>query len=152
MSKRELPKRKPNAKPSAKRKIMDILARGSRSVDELRRKLSQSDYTSDEIDEAIEAAQTNNWLTAPEELSEQLTQSLTRKKKSAYFIEQYLLDKGLPAPEVDPMAEFQKALDVVQGKLSKASGFNDDEKQKICRLLANRGFDSDTIQKIIDKK
>lgn len=131
---------------------MDLLAGRNLSIAELRRKLALSDYSTAEIEDAIAIAEENNWISPPQELSEQLTKSLSRKKKSARYIDQFLQDKGLPTPEVDPEAELEKALNIVQTKLSKESGFDYEEKKKIERLLTNRGFDSTTIRKVIERK
>lgn len=138
--------------PSARRKIMDILARRDHSVVELRRKLAVYEYNSDEIEDAINFAEENNWLTPPTELTEQVTRSLSRKKKSARYIEQFLRDKGLPPAEIDPETELEKALEIVQAKLRKDSAFDYEEKKKVHRLLTNRGFDSTTIRKVIERK
>src|SRR4051812_32714375 len=129
-----------SSKPLARRKIMDILARRSHSVVELRRKLAVYEYTSQEIEDAVNFAEENNWLTAPQELTSQVSRALGRKKKSARFIQHFLRDKGLPPAEVDPEAELEKALEIVQIKLRKESSFDFEEKKKIHRLLTNRGF------------
>ncbi len=140
------------AKASAPRKVMDLLARRNLSATELRRKLSTFEYTSAEIKDAIEFAEKNNWIAPPQELAEKLTQELNRKKKSARYIDHFLQDKGLPASPFDPEAELVKALHVVQSKLAKENAFDFEEKKKIHRLLTNRGFDSTTIRKVLERK
>ncbi len=156
MSLKKFPKRKSDdnrpAKAAVRRKITDLLARRSLSKVEIRRKLAVHEYTSDEIEDAIEFAERNNWLSSSEDLAEQVTQTLNRKKKSARFITHFLEEKGLPAPPGDPKAELKKALSIVQSKLAKEKGFDLEEKQKIQRLLTNRGFDSSTIRKVIERK
>ena len=139
-------------KPTARRKIMDILARRNHSVVELRRKLAVYEYTSAEIEDAIEFAEENKWLSPPQELTKEVTRSLSRKKKSARYIDHFLRDKGLPPAKIDPEAELEKALSIVQMKLAKDSAFDFEEKQKVHRLLTNRGFDSTTIRKVIERK
>lgn len=131
---------------------MDILARRNHSVVELRRKLAVYEYTTSEIEDAIDFADENKWLSPPEELTQQVNRSLSRKKKSARYIDHFLRDKGLPSAEVDPEAELEKALDIVTAKLSKDSGFDFEEKKKVHRLLTNRGFDSTTIRKVMERK
>ncbi len=140
------------AKASASRKVMDMLARRSLSATELRRKLAAHEFTNTEIEDAIEFAQKNHWISSPQDLAEKVIEDLSRKNKSALFIEQYLEDKGLPVSQVDPKAEFEKALNIVQTKLAKEKGFDFEEKKKIHRLLTNRGFDSTTIRKVIERK
>lgn len=131
---------------------MDLLARRNLSATELRRKLAAYEFSDSEIDDAIELAERKKWISPPAELAEKVIQDLTRKKKSARYINHFLEDKGLPASEFDAEAEVEKALNIVQNKLTKEKGFNAEEKQKILRLLTNRGFDSSTIRKVIERK
>lgn len=148
-------KRKPavnNHEPKARRKIMDMLARRSYSLVELRRKLAFDEFENDEIEDAVEFAEKNNWITPPQELTRQVSTALSRKKKSAAYINHFLGEKGLPASEIDPQAELEKALYIVRSKLSKEKSFDYEEKKKIQRLLTNRGFDSTTIRMVIERK
>lgn len=152
LQKRKFESNRPAQAGNARRKAMDLLARRNLSKLELERKLATYEFTDTEIEDAIELAEKNKWLTPPQDLTKKLIEDLNRKNKGALFIDQYLEDKGLPSAQVDPDAELRKALSIVQTKLAKEKGFNFDEQKKIYRLLTNRGFDSTTIDKVLERK
>ncbi len=139
---------------SARDKVMDYLARRNHSELELRRKLNR--YFKDEpenlqkIDAAIEFAKTSGWMPPPEVLSGELTRQLGRRKKSHRYIEQALRSKGLPPAPKDLEAEIKKAQQLIDSKLAKDPPFDYEQKKKIHRLLSNRGFDLDTIKKVMN--
>lgn len=149
----------------AKEKVMDLLARRGHSELELRQKLSRT-YEPHEVEDAIQFAKENNWMTAPEELAERVSLELGRKRKGHRYINQFLRNKGLPAVTKDADEEFEKALDFVQTKLGKRLGaqVSDElanegkldyeeqrkEQMKIYRMLGSRGFDDETIRRVLE--
>lgn len=141
---------------AAKRKVMDIIARRDHSEKELRKKLrdkfGDEDDADDVIDEAIDFAKDNNWLGDPSALAYRLADMLHRRNKGIYYINNYLKEKGLPAVEVDRHLELEKALSIVKNKYDEDHKFSREEKARVGRLLAARGFDSETVRKVIYEK
>ena len=52
---------------------------------------------------------------------------------------------------VDNEKQLEKARAIVEAKMRKSGPFDPTEKQKIYRLLANRGFEDDTIRRVINQ-
>jgi SOS response regulatory protein OraA/RecX len=119
---------------------------------ELRQKLKRM-YEPKEIDEAIEFAREHNLLAPEEAIAERTARALGRKRKGHRFISQYLKQKGLPAVAKDADDEVRKAIELVEAKLKLDSGeirkLDFEKKMKVQRLLANRGFDLETIRRVI---
>jgi regulatory protein len=141
---------------AAKRKVMDIVARRDHSEKELRQKLREK-FSDEEdsqgiIDEAIEFAKDSRWLGDPVALAHRLAEMLHRRNKGIYYINNYLKEKGLPAVEVDRQIELEKALAIVKNKFKENHKFSREDKAKVGRLLATRGFDSETVRKVIYEK
>lgn len=141
---------------AAKRKVMDIIARRDHSEKELRKKLrdkfGDEDDADDVISEAIDFAKDNNWLGDPTNLAHRLADMLHRRNKGIYYINNYLKEKGLPTVDVDRHLELEKALSIVKNKFAEEHKFSREEKAKVGRLLASRGFDSETVRKVIYEK
>lgn len=141
---------------AAKRKVMDLLSRRNHSEKELRQKLrekfSEVQDSAAVIDEAIVFAKDNNWLGDPNDLAVQMADILHRKKKGIHYINNYLREKGLPTVDVDHDLELEKALSIIKNKFEENYEFSREEKAKVGRLLAARGFDSDTVRKVIYEK
>lgn len=137
----------------ASHKIMDLIARRDHSELELRRKL-QDDYTPEEIENALEMARESRWLAPPEELAERVAMHLGRRRKGHRYIDRFLRSKGLPAVARDLDEEVEKGLALIRVKLrarlEDETALGLEEKKKIQRLLANRGFDDETIRRVID--
>lgn len=131
---------------------MDLLARRNYSPREIHQKLGEL-YPPEEIEAAIAFARESKWLPADDELSERVAGALARKRKGHRYVNQYLKTKGLPAVEKNPRVELENALALVRSKLARplASGVSIDYEfqRKIQRLLANRGFDDETIRAAI---
>ncbi len=136
---------------SARDKLMDFLARRDHSELELRQKLGR-DYPTDEIDIAIEFARNRGWLLAPEELAEKATEQLNRKNKGTRYIQKFLQTRGLPFLPKDSGQELEKARNLVQSKLRHEAPYSYEEQKKIGRYLVNRGFDEETIRKVMYEK
>ena len=135
----------------AREKVMDLLARRDHSELELRRKLLVR-YNGEEVDDAIEYARQNKWLKPPEELSELVAEQLAQRQKGSRYIRQYLRSKGLPPVARNVEAETQRGLQLAQHKLGCQPPFDHETRVKIQRLLRNRGFDDETIRKVINEK
>lgn len=148
-------KKTPYRKPCQHR-MMDFLAKRNYSEKELRQKLTRSyyQYTEDEINEAIQYAKDHNYLLPPEELSRRIALQLHQKNKGFLYINNYLREKGLPPVNKDSDLEIRKALDIIGRRFSleESNSISFDEKQKIQRQLYNRGFDLETIKKVIHEK
>lgn len=127
---------------------MDLLARRNHSELELRRKLAD-DYAEDDITDAIRIAQESGWMPPAEEIAERVAVELGRKKKGHRFINRFLRNKGLPPVAKDVDAEVEKACAIVHSKMKSEGPFDREQQIKIWRLLANRGFDDDTIRRVI---
>lgn len=127
---------------------MDLLARRSHSELELRRKL-EGLYHEDDVADAIRVARESGWMPPPEEIAERVAVELGRKKKGHRYINQFLKTKGLPPVAKDADAEVEKARAIVHARLRKDGPFDWNDQQKIYRLLANRGFEDDTIRRVI---
>lgn len=141
---------------AAKRKVMDLLARRDHSEKELRKKLrekfSEDVDAGEVIDEAIDFAKNNNWLGDPVDLAHRMADMLHRRNKGIHYINNYLKEKGLPVVDVDRHLELEKALAIVKNKYEEDHDFSREEKAKVGRLLASRGFDSETVRKVIYEK
>ncbi len=130
-------------KKSARVKAMDYLARRDHSEKELYEKLKKN-FETTEITLAIEEIKERGWLIPENELSEKVTLSLHRKNKGIHYIQQFLKKKGLPLTSVDHEVEFDKAMQLVNGRIKDTANLS-----KVSSLLKNRGFDTETIGKVI---
>ena len=141
---------------TATHKLMDYLARRKHSELELRTKLQDS-FTPQEIEEAILHAKNKAWIPANEDqqrsLAEETAEALIKKGKGIEYINQYLEQKGLPAVKVDSSDELEKARQLVKNKFDPLENLtpeeNEKQKAKIGRFLASRGFDEETVRKVI---
>lgn len=135
---------------SASEKAMDYLAIRDHSEKELRTKLHQKGYKPEEIDHAISYCWKYNFLLPPEELAEKITHLLHQKGKGIHYIQRYLSKKGLPFCGFQEDFEVEKALKQIYKKLSWAPPFSFEEKVKLNRFLKNRGYDPQTVNKVIN--
>jgi len=144
---------RPRPQPSARNKMMDILARRDHSEKELRKKLRDKQFPPEEIDRAIEFGKENGWIPNTEEglkvLSEKTADVLKRKGKGRLYINHYLKEKGLVPVEVDPAEELEKARELVENKFSDLKQMDRKEKAKVGRFLISRGFGLETVRKVI---
>lgn len=128
-------------------KLMEYLARRNHSEKELMQKLSRK-YSKEEVIKAIQEAKDNNWLIDESKLSEQTALMLHRKKKGIIYIQAYLRQKGLPSIKKDNEIEIEKARQILIS-LDLEDLTNKASKLKARRVLTNRGFDFETIQRVI---
>ena len=117
---------------------------------------SQQQEIADAIEGAIEFAKTHQWICKPAGLSEKMARMLHRKNKGISYINNYLKEKGLPAVTQDRDLELEKALALVKNKYSDFPQLSYEDKRKeqarVARFLASRGFDSETVRKVIYEK
>ncbi|MGZ3773833.1 MAG: regulatory protein RecX [Pseudobdellovibrionaceae bacterium] len=150
------PNQSQKSRQAAKKKVMDLLARRDHSEKELREKLrekfSNETDSNNAIEEAIEFAKDNNWLGDPKDLALRIAETLHRRNKGIHYINNYLKEKGLPAVESDREFELEKAMSIVKNKYDEDYKFSREEKARVGRLLVSRGFDSDTVRKVIYEK
>lgn len=128
---------------TARVKAMDYLARRDHSEKELREKLKKN-YSQEEIDAALKELTDRGWLLPPQELTEKVTQNLHSKKKGFLYIQNFLRQKGLPEATRDGEVEFQKAMELVESRVE-----NLQDHKRLASLLKNRGFDTETISRVI---
>lgn len=124
-------------------KAMDYLARRDHSEKELIEKLS-SCYTMDEILPTLAELKDRGWLLPPEELSKKVAANLGFKGKGHFYIVNYLRQKGLPPVPMDEEEELEKARKIVESKLKDPSDI-----RRLSSLLKNRGFDTQTLARMI---
>ncbi len=143
-------------KQAAQRKIMDLMAKRDHSEKELRRKLhkqfSGSEDLGEILDDAIDFAKDNNLIGNQDELAERMADMLHRRHKGIHYINNYLHEKGLPSVPTDRDLELEKAMHVVKNKYSEDYEFSREEKARVGRFLASRGFDSETVRKVLYEK
>lgn len=141
---------------ATQKKVMDLLARRDHSEKELRKKLRErfpdDEDTLNAIENAIQFAKDNNWLGDPQDLAQRMADMLHRKNKGIQYINNYLRDKGLPQVAPDREAELEKALEIVKGKYDLEEKLTREDKAKVGRFLMSRGFDSETVRKVIYEK
>ena len=128
--------------------MMRFLARRSYSELELRQKLAQY-YDDAEVADAIAFAHEQNWIPSPHEMAEQVARELTRKRKGHRYIQNFLREKGLPTTARDGEAELARGRELVATKWPEYRQADRNEKIRISRFLANRGYDDETIRTII---
>jgi SOS response regulatory protein OraA/RecX len=136
---------------SAREKAMDYLSIRLHSREELKTKLQKNKYSQEDIDDALHHVESSGWLPSPEALAQNVRDSLERKMKSHLYIEQYLQGKGLPTLPYDSEREYEKAQNLVESHFSKLSKSKDKDKKHVAQLLETRGFDEETISRILSK-
>lgn len=133
-------------------RLADLLAVRDHSEVELQTKLLRT-FEPALVEAALRTANKKGWLRSKNEISERVVENLTKKGKGHAFIAQYLEAKGLPAPARDSNQEIEKARELIKSKLAKAGSFvydlSNEEKRKLSRFLASRGFDEETIQQVL---
>jgi regulatory protein len=124
-------------------KAMDFLARRDHSEKELTEKLLKH-FELSEIEPVLEEMKERGWLPQPEELAQKVTENLHMKKKGHLYIQNFLRQKGLPETPKDMDRELEKARNLVHSKSQDLSNT-----KKTASLLKNRGFDTETIARVI---
>ena len=150
-------------KPSARNKMMDLLARRDHSEKEIRQKLKEK-FTKDEIDQVIEYGKRARWIpdsdAAQSALAEKMAEALRRKGKGIRYINSYLAKKGLPPVSSNSEEELEKARTLIENKFSDSKTLDRkktaEEKNKLRAKMGNflvsRGFDMEIVRKVIYEK
>lgn len=157
-------------KIKARKRMMDMIALRDHSEKELRTKLREKFRDQEDSDEAIDAAidyaKEHQWLGDPAKLADRMAEMLHRRRKGIEYINNYLSEKGLPTVSTDYDLELEKALHLVKNKFleqgeelkgeateaESAKKFEQADKARIARFLAARGFDSETVRKVVYEK
>lgn len=134
---------------SAYDKIIYYLSRRDHSEKELVQKMRRK-YSVEEIQQALAKAKAKNWITPPDRLSQKMAESLHRKLKGHMLILKTLKEKGLPPIVRDLQLEVEKAADYLQKYLRIKAKRVTADIQKLQRALLQRGFDSETIRKVMN--
>lgn len=140
---------KKDSTSAAIKKAMDYLAMRDHSRGELEMKLAKHDFLKSEIEQALNHIERTGWLIPPHVLAEKVAEQLHRKKKSYYYIIKYLQSKKLPQIPKDSTLELEKAQSLVSGRFSRLSNPSPMDKKKMAQFLKNRGFDLETIMRVI---
>jgi SOS response regulatory protein OraA/RecX len=139
-----------SSKESILNKIADYLARRDHSVKEIKEKLAQKKiYEPEKIDEAIQKAIDQKWFIPEHELSEKVARSLAIKKKSHFFISNYLKEKGLPPVDFSEELEVMAIQGCLIKKFRNPQNLDFEDTQKAMHLLSSRGFDRETCYKVL---
>lgn len=133
------------------KKAMDLLAIRDHSRSELRLKLSRYEFLPEDIEAALDHSEASGWILPAQALSEKVAEELHRKKKSHDYIVQYLQQKELPPVPRDADRELEKALSALGGRFSPLSNPSTVDKKQIMVFLQNRGFDEETIQRVVNE-
>jgi regulatory protein len=139
---------------TARNVMMDLLSRRDHSEKELRQKLKQKEFTSEDIDKALVYAFECNLIPEPQDLAERFAHFLHRQKKGHLSINQTLKKKGLPPVALDYDLEKEKALQALEIKLRgrELSELDRDQKGKLGRFLQARGYPLDVIRAVLYSK
>jgi regulatory protein len=128
--------------------LMTLLARRDHSAQELQQKLAKK-FSLEEVESVLAWARQQNLLIAPTDLALRMADSLHRKFKGIKFINQYLEARGLPAVNSNADLELEKARHLVKNKSLLEEKTSPDQ---MAQLLFRRGFNSETIRKVIYEK
>ena len=118
--------------------LQDYLARRPHSEKELRDKLKKKEFSSEITTKAINYAKSQNWLEDPFELAENVYKEWDKKNKSHTWINNYLLEKGLPT-EIDKNfdREAEKALYHLEKRFDSINNLN---YKKAASGISSKGF------------
>lgn len=137
-------------KESILNKIADYLSRRDHSVKEIQEKLAQKKiYDPLDIEVALERAQKMKWFLPAEELAEKVYHSLARKNKSFHFVQNYLIQKGLPQIDFQEDLELSAIKTVLRKKFKTSKITKYDDKIKAFGLLSQKGFEKEVCEKAI---
>ena len=143
--------------PEAKKKLMDFVARRDHTEKELAKKLARY-CDAETIQKTLDWATKQNWLASPEKLRTQFVTQLERRGKGIRQINQKLKELGLDSVKSDKNSELKKAKKLVLTKWSidcfRGLDYKEIQKLKaqISRFLISRGYESDTINLILNKE
>ena len=75
---------------------------------------------------------------------------MKERGKGLRYIVQYLGKKGLPPVDITTEEEFERGKELIERKLGMTPPFEWEQKVKIKRYLGNRGFQYDSIMRVIN--
>ena len=135
------------------------LSRRAYHSEEMKAKLLQKDATLEEVKEVIAKLHGYKYLNDAAYIENYIQDQLRRKPQSVRLSKQKLLQKGVPAEQINPViqkfepSELERAMTAL-GKKERAlrSASPLQRKQKLSRFLASRGFQSDTIFRALNLK
>ncbi len=136
---------------SALNAISFYLARRDHSTHELRQKMKRR-HSAEAIENALKEARDRKLLIDDRVLAEQWAAGMSRKKRSARYIDGFLRKHKLPPVKADPEAELEKCRLLLETKFGKSANFDRDQQPKVIRFLRYRGFDAQTIKRVIYEK
>ena len=128
----------------------------ARSVKEIHDYLQKKKYSEEDINEAIKQLIDLKFLN-DDNFARQFTENRQRKGKSKKSIEFELRMKGVVKEQSEEILEnansdFNTAITYIEKRLHQFERYDHEEKQKkIISRLRSRGFDWDTISKILKK-
>ncbi len=137
-------------------KALKYLSFRSRSVKEMHDYLVKKEYQEEDINEAIKQLIELKFLN-DDDFARLFTENRQRKGKSKKAIEFELKMKGIGKDISQDVMEFAKndyktAMEYISKRLKQFDRFDPEEKQKkIISRLRSRGFDWDTISKVLKK-
>lgn len=136
---------------AAVRKAMDYLGVRDHSRHELKTKMRKLEFEDADIEYALDHVEKSGWLLSPEALAQKVADQLHRKKKSHYYILAFLQKKKLPPVPRVAEIELEKAQKLANSRFSRLSNPSQDDKKVIINYLKNRGFDRETISKVLNE-
>ncbi len=143
---------KSDSKEIALNRAMQYMAIRDHSEKELIKKLKKN-FTDVAWQYALELMKTNNWLPEPEILAQRVTDTLHRKKKGHLYIKKYLNERGLKETARNSEIEIEKAQRILEKRFPKVEDRPQSDilkiRQKMMRFLASRGFDGETVRKVV---
>lgn len=142
----------PGERPSAKSRALRMLARRDHSELEIKKKLVELEYETEEIIATIQWMRDGQWIKPDKELAEILARMLHNRGKAKSYINNYLKIKGLPPVESDFDNEVQKALEIAQKLVKKSVNLDRETLGKLGRKLVSRGFSNEVVRKVIYEK
>lgn len=131
-------------------KIQMYLSYRDHSEYELEVKLLKH-FNKPDILKAITIAKQNKWMIDPLELAQKFADTLHQKNKGWLFIKLALQKKRLPIIQKNESQEEEKCQKLINKKFDTTQLSSLNITNKIYRFLSYRGFESETIIKVIQK-
>ena len=128
---------------NAKLVALRLLSIKSRTILELRKKLTLRGFSLQEIDDAIETCRQYGYLNDEEEAARRI-ERLKRKGYGPYLIAAKLEAQGLKAPKMS----FDDQIGVIRNLITKPA-WKKKEKRKLMAALQRRGFNVECILEVI---
>jgi len=134
------------------------LARRAHHSEELRKKLIQKGASKSDVEEVIQKLLALRYLNDQLYIQNYIFDSLLRKPQSLRVIKQKLRLRGVPQSQIEPeisqyeATEEERAQKALSKKRAALKGYSPlQQKQKIARFLASRGFNREVVVKVTKK-